>query len=157
MKNDLQFDESNLAEEWKRHANLYYSNGKKLADAKLELDKCKSTLEVVEAKLSKKIRTDPEKYGLDKITEASVTAVMKNQNDWLMAKKDVEEAKHNVDLMSAYIHAIDDKRKSMEMITSLLLAGVVSAEPKIRKAKSQEEEEKREETTTRRRRRNRQT
>lgn len=107
-------DPTRLDEEWSNQIRWVEQYGKQLADAKQALEEAKTAYAVKEADVSKKIRKRPDRYDLDKITEAAVKETMtpimadsQEYTDWV-------EAKHRVDVLQATMATLDNRKKAVE-------------------------------------------
>ncbi len=69
---DLEFANDDLDKAWQEQPSLYMRYAEKAAKARQTEDELKEQLEVLEAKLAKEMRTDPDKYGLSKVTEGAL-------------------------------------------------------------------------------------
>ncbi|HEC65474.1 MAG TPA: hypothetical protein ENI23_09275 [bacterium] len=114
IKFDLKIDEFNLDKEWLNQQNLYFEYASQLAEVRKQLDEAKSQFELVKADLDKAIRTDPQEYGLVKITETVVASTIVLQSEHMIASQAVIEAKYKVAILDAAVNALDNRRKSLE-------------------------------------------
>ncbi len=122
----LTIDPHELPEQWQQQPRLFYHWSKKVADARQALDEADAELDVVDAELSLNIRDEPEKYGLEKITEASVSSTILLQPKHKKALKAKIEARHTLDTYQAAVSALDHKKKGLEKHVDLLIAGLYS-------------------------------
>jgi hypothetical protein len=140
----LEIDENRLDDEWIGQPRLYYEYASKLADAKRDLEEAKAEAEVTKANLAQLIRTDPEKFGLVKVTEKSVEEAVAVQNDLADALREVREARHLVDVLTGAVASLDHRKKALEKLVELFLANYYSS-PKAsgRAGEAMDEKEKR--------------
>jgi hypothetical protein len=115
----LDIDEYNLDLEWKRQPTLYLEMATELADAKGDHDAAKSDFEIVKAKLSMNIRSNPNSFGLDKVTESTVNNALVTQKNYAIAQSGVIKAKHKVDLLQAVVVALEHRKRALESLVSL--------------------------------------
>ncbi len=113
----LEIDETRLDEEWVDQPVLFYSYAVNLANARRVLDQDKAYLEETKASLSLEIRDDPEHYGLVKITESSIEAVMTSMIQ--SERTRVRNAKHEVDILAAAVSALDHRKCALENLVTL--------------------------------------
>lgn len=125
-------DKNNLDEEWVNQPAMYLEYALKLADAKAEHDRAKANLEVVMAEEDLQIRRHPEDYGLEKITEKIVESTVLLQSKVSVASEKLIKTKHKVDILQAYVYALENRKKSLENLVQLRLAEYY-AEPKLPK------------------------
>lgn len=119
-------DPDQLDREWVDQPKLRMSYGVQLANAKRELAQAKADLEVTESELAQAIRLDPQRYGLDKITEAAVKNVLMLQPAYQACQKRLIRTQHAVDVMFAVISAIEHKKSALEDLVRLRLADYYS-------------------------------
>ena len=119
-QNPLEIDGGDLWEEWRRQSKLTYEANKAKADAKHALAQAKSRMKVTAAKLKLQIRSAPEKFGLDKITEDGVKSALEVHEDYLKVEQEVLQAEYAEDIYSAKVLAFVDRRKALENLVQLL-------------------------------------
>jgi hypothetical protein len=127
---DLKVDPNALDIEWIRQPSLYYKYSTQAAEARKEMDASKIRLDVVLAQVQSKIRSNPDKYGLAKSTEAAIEAAVKQDPEVAKAQEDFLESKHNVALLESAVAALDQKKRALENLVSLHL-GSYFAGPKV--------------------------
>lgn len=137
-------DKDLLDEEWVRQPKLYHTYAVKLANAKMNVEEAKADYDLAEAELKRvagevslKIRKEPNKYGIEKITEDAVNSRVINSNAYKEARSDVDAAaavildyKHKVDIIAAAVRAIEHRKESLENLVKLVLADYYST-PRI--------------------------
>jgi len=112
-------DEHNLDREWVEQPSLYFKWARKVADARMVLDEAKAEVDVTKAEVSRLIRDDPEDFGLEKVTEAAVTAAIPEHPDMMRAVKALSKAKHDVDIYQAAVNALDHRKRALEKLVDL--------------------------------------
>ena len=123
---DLTIDEFRLDEEWLRQPKMYGSVATDLADAQKAYSEARAELEVTKSECELSIRRKPSKYGLEKVTEATVSAALGAHDSVSKATAAVIDAKHAVDVLNAVVHALDHRKKALENLVSLFLADYYS-------------------------------
>jgi hypothetical protein len=108
-----------LDEEWLSQSRLYYENAVKLTEARADYDAAKADREVIAAELSQDIRKGPSHYGLEKVTEASVTDVILLQQSHKDAVKVEIDKRREVGLLQAMVDALDHRKKALENLVQL--------------------------------------
>lgn len=137
----LEIDEGRLDWEWLRQAKLTRRAGEREAEARHDFAQAKARLDLTEAKLKRRVRDDPTVHGLkDKPTEASISEAVTVMEEYQKALADMNQAKYELDLMSADVTAMVDKRKGLERLVELLALEYYSTdrEPKLRTDKARE-------------------
>jgi hypothetical protein len=131
MQNEVfDLDRHRLDEEWLLQPRLRREWGEKLAEARKEHDRAKANLNVVEAEIELSIRKNPSHFDLEKVTEGAVKATVLVQPEYQKAVEASLVAKHNVDVIQAYLDAIDDRKRTLENLVQLWLADYY-AEPRV--------------------------
>ncbi len=128
-KNEVDFgiDPDMLWDEWLGQPQMYYEWAEKLADAKQAVGEAKAVLELTEAETALAIRKFPEKYGLEKVTEGGVEAVMITRKEYQAAKTDLIEAMHKEDIFGAAVSAMQHRKTALEKLVDLFLSNYHSA------------------------------
>jgi len=156
---DFDIDLLALDEEWVRQPQLRRYYGTLEADASAAYEEARNNRKVVEAEIALDVRRNPGKYGLEKVTEKAVEAMVPTTDEVRQAISDEIEARHAYDLAKASVAAIEHKKKALEKTVELHVTDYYS-EPKARGA-SREQMDEVEKSVSRRksgvRRRNRST
>ena len=130
VKDILEIDKFSLDKEWERQSILYMEWAEKVAEKQLHRDKMKFNLEYVKANLDYQIRSSPEKYGIVRVTEASIQNAIINQPEYIAAKDKFIKAEYDLSLAQSIKEALHHKKKALENLTQLWLSGYYS-EPTI--------------------------
>lgn len=115
----VRIDELNLDKECIQLPSDYLKFAHLAADIRAEVDAIKAELEVKHAITSKKVRLSPEKYGIDKPTEASIGAAVIRQTSYQELQTKFGEAKHRYDLAQAIVWALEHKKRSLTLLVEL--------------------------------------
>jgi len=134
---ELRIDPFNLTDEFLKQANLYMYCCERLAEANLEKDQQKERLDVIKAETDSKIRLNPGKFGVTKITESVVSNTILLQSDYQEANQEYLKKKHICDILSGAVKAFEHKKKALEKLAEMSIAGLFS-EPKDPKQKISE-------------------
>ena len=124
---DICVDENALDQEWVLQPRKYFRYAAKLADARRDLDQSKTEVELVKAELELAIRSNPEKFDLQKVTEAAVTATVLSQAEYGRARQAALDAKHTVDVLEAAVTALEHRKRALEGLVQLRLANYFSS------------------------------
>ena len=117
---DVSIDETALDVEWLQQADLMYKYARYQAETKKAMDEAKERLDFIKAKLEMDIRTNPESYGLSKVTESAIASTILLQSEYQEASKKYIEAKYENDVAVAAVRAIDQKKTALENLVKLL-------------------------------------
>jgi anaerobic selenocysteine-containing dehydrogenase len=134
-ESDFVIDKNNLGNEWLRQPILYLKYSQKAADAHRDVDECKNTLEITRAEMSIRMRKDPEKYDLVKVTETALSSAVDISEDVKNSQADLIEARHDYEVLQAAVGAMEHRKKALESYTSLFLAGYFG-DPKAKQGES---------------------
>ena len=116
---DIRIDESALDVEWLRQASLTFQYGTHQAKMKRIVDRKKEELDLVKADLDKKIRSNPENYKIDKITEAAIQATILQQEDYQEINSELIDARYELEIASAALRALEQKKSALENLVRL--------------------------------------
>lgn len=114
---EIQIDEYNLDQEWKRQPALVVKYGEALADAKREADMAKEQLDLTIAEVDTDIRANLGEG--KKPTESALANMVTMHADVQSDKQAHIEAKHRVALLSAACSAFDNRRAALENLVKL--------------------------------------
>ena len=117
----LPIDQHNLDEECRNQAVLYDGVGDLAMNVRTEARQAKEHLEFTKADLSTKIRKDPSKYGIDKVTEASIDAVIRLQKEFEDANKEAIEAAGISDAFGVLLSAVEQRKSMLKDLVSLYI------------------------------------
>ena len=124
--NGLEIDQNRLDEEWNDQPILYARYATRAADARKAHDEAKSRLEVVKAELDREIRKNPKSYGIEKITETQVTSTILLQAKYQEFSQEVIDKHHEMDVINAFVNALDQRRSALGKMVDLFLADYFS-------------------------------
>lgn len=117
---DMYVDPFALDEEGLIQPTLMKKYTSLLASAKKEVDEVNEKLAVCKAELDKKIRQNPEKYGLDKLTENIIMSTIIVQKKYRKINHELIEAKYQKEMTSGSVSSIEHKKSSIELLVKLL-------------------------------------
>lgn len=123
---NINFDELDI--EWLKQASLFMKYLEELVLREKIKTKAKENIDVIEAELDKEVREKMSACGT-KITEALVKAEIIKHEKRVEAVNDHIEKTYNYNIINAAIKAFEHKKKALEKLTELYIAGYF-AEPK---------------------------
>lgn len=118
-EDDLSIDETALDVEWLEQPRLMMRYGQESARAKAKVTQIREKLEVVKAELDKDIRQDPVKYGIDKITEKAIDAVIRADEEYQEVIQSLLEAEYEVNVLTAAVYAMNARKEALENLVKL--------------------------------------
>ena len=114
-----QIDENHLDRECIKLPSDYRRFAFAAAEAKKDVQEVKANLDVVQAELAKEIRTNPEKFGLEKVTEAALGGVVILQPRFQEAQKSFFKAQYNQEMCQAVVWALEHKKRALTLLVEL--------------------------------------
>lgn len=120
FEDDIRIDTTALDVEWHGQAELMMKYTKKSSSLKLELDRAKEALEYIKAELAKNIRSNPDDYEVDKVTDKVVDATILLQPEYIEANDAYIMAKFEADVAQGAVRAIEQKKDALEQLVKLL-------------------------------------
>lgn len=116
---DLALDASMIDVDCLNQPEMVMKYARIAADAELELDNLKERLELIKAELDNEIRTNPEKFGISKITETVVTNTVLMQTRYKKATADYLQAKHEARIVKGATEAVNHRKTMLENLVKL--------------------------------------
>lgn len=116
---DVSIDENALDIEWLEQPSLVLKYSQWSAKCKLEVDRASEKLNIVKAELDQKIREDPEKYDVGKVTENAITNAIISHKRYQEAKADYLDKKYEAEMAQAAVWALNDKKAALENLVRL--------------------------------------
>lgn len=115
---DLELHPSTIGENLQEQASRYafYASVRDMAMAKV--DALHMQLKQLEAELDQSIRGTRELPNGGKITEASLAAAIRNDEDYQELQETLAEAKHDVDLLNSVVRAFEHRRECLMAMSS---------------------------------------
>jgi hypothetical protein len=106
--------------EWLRQADLMRRYSIHSAEMRKTMDEAKERLDVGKARIEMEIRSNPEKYGLAKITEGAIASTILLQADYQELNQAYLDARYEYEVAGAAVRAIDQKKTALENLVKLL-------------------------------------
>lgn len=116
---DMYIDENALDIEFLEQPSLMTRYSQLLADARRDRDLAKEALELAKAEINLDIRDNPEKYGLEKVTDKAVEACILMEDSYKEAQKEFNDANYEVNLLFGVVSAIDHRKSALENLVKL--------------------------------------
>lgn len=116
---DIRIDETALDVEWLNQPELMRKYTRYQAGLQLDEDEAKENLEFITAELDKEIRSNPEKFGIEKITEGVIKNTILLQDKYKDINKEYLNAKFENNTGKGAIKAIDNRKKALENLVTL--------------------------------------
>lgn len=115
----VQIDEHNLDKECITLPSNYLKWAHQAAEAKRDIGEYKAELELVECEVQMEVRTHPDRFGLDKLTEAAVTTQVNMNPKCRAISRKLRKAEHAHQLAQAVVWAIECKKRALTLLVEL--------------------------------------
>ncbi len=122
-KEDLKIDKYALDEEWLKQPTLFINWAEEFVEAQADRDRKKEQLDLIKAELDNVIRSEPEKFGLAKVTEGAIQNIILTEGSYRDAQDKYLTAIKQAKILDVAKEAFDHKKKALENLTQLFLAG----------------------------------
>ena len=119
FKDDVKIDMCHLDKEWARQPELMYMYGEECAKARLSLQKEEEKLELLKATLSTEIRSNPDKFGLGKVTEGLVEATITINPEFQKQLEVVRNLQYDNEVLKSAVMSLHHKKSELENIVRL--------------------------------------
>ncbi len=116
---DLQIDPEQLDVACIEQADLYFRYAEQSVEARANYEDLKFELEVLTAKLSGEIRTDPDRFGLSKPTEGAISAVLTCHPKYQEATKNLLAARRQSEMAQKQEGAFEQRKRMLENLIAL--------------------------------------
>ena len=116
---DLVIDDSALDFECLEQASLFMKYAKHQAQTEKEKDEVKEKLDLVKAELDKDIRSNPEKFEVEKITDKVVENTIILQPEYKKVTKEYLQAKFEWQTSKGAVEAFNQRKEMIEALIKL--------------------------------------
>jgi hypothetical protein len=122
FENDLQIDKYGLDDEWAKQPSTFHKWSVQLAESEMERDRAKENIDLVRAELDMAIRSDPAKFKLEKITEASVSSAITVNQKYKDSVDEYLKLKYNHKIIQSAIESLNHKKFALDNLVRLFLS-----------------------------------
>lgn len=119
FENDLKIEPMALDVEWLEQASLFMKYSREAIKQRSILDRKKIELDVVKAELDTAIRTNPEKYGISKITEAAISNTILQDARFKVVQEELLGLHHDLEILEAAVQAFNQRKVALENLVKL--------------------------------------
>lgn len=119
MAKDRLIDPSQLDLAAATQADVFFHWAKEASEARGKMDQAKIQIELVENRIALDCRSNPEKYGLAKTTEAAIAAVVKNHREYQQAVSRHLKAMQESQLAVCAAAAMEQRKRMIEVLVTL--------------------------------------
>ncbi len=115
----MSIDESALDVEWLDQPKRMMTYCRLAAEKKRDADLAKENIDLVKSRLRQYISAEPDKFGLVKITEASLEAGVISHPDYQQAQREFIDAKFEAEVASGAVRAFEQRKTALENLVKL--------------------------------------
>lgn len=116
---DINIDETALDVEWLDQPRKMFQYCKHAARMRKEADLAKEAVDVEKAKLDREIRSNPDQFGIDKITEAVVQSTILAHPRYQRKMGEFIGARYELDMAQNAIRAFEQRKTALENLVRL--------------------------------------
>lgn len=102
-----------------QQADLFFKWAERAIEARHDMDTTKAKRDMVEMRIQMQVRKAPHKFGIEKVTEATITATAKIHADVEKANDDYLNARRNSGMLDAAVSAMEMKKRMIEVMITL--------------------------------------
>jgi len=126
IEKDLIIDKDNLDFECLDQPRRFFKWAKKMALQSKEMKRAKRNIAVVRAEVASLVRNEPKLFGLEKVTDAAVVAIIDQHKKVKEAEELFIEVTYEFDIFEAAKWAMTDRKTSIEGLIKLYNEGYFS-------------------------------
>lgn len=116
---DVNLDPNALDVEWLVQPRLMSEYTQTAAELRKRMDIAKEKVDFVKAELGKAIRTDPDAFGVAKVTETAIQDTIILHDKYQAALADYIEAKFQFEVARGAVESISQRKDSLESLVKL--------------------------------------
>jgi len=122
IQEEIRIEPNELHLELIRQPQLFLKYAEDYVQACTFRDEIKNKIEYEEARLSAEIRANPERFGVERVTEGSIASAILIQESMIEIKRQYLEAKEAADRLGAFKETIQQRKVALENLVSLWIA-----------------------------------
>jgi len=116
---DVTIDPLALDVEWVRQASLFGKYCVEQAKSRDSISRLKDKRDVTKAELGLAIKKNPSAYGIEKVTEGTVDAIIVSNKSFQQICSEVADAEYELEILSGAVRAMDQKKSALENLVKL--------------------------------------
>jgi len=121
FKGQLSINPDDLEQECVRQPLLFSQIGELASEARSDAKKAKEHVEFIKARLKGEMRTNPQTYGLEKVTDKSLEAAVQAHDDTQGAIREYIEANRAADSLTILQTAAEQRRAMLKNLVELIV------------------------------------
>ena len=116
---DVKVDPEQLDVMWLNQASLYVHYATIAVNARDVRDRAKQKRDVTRAEVEKDCRAHPEKYGVEKVTEAAIASAVNSDKDLATCIDEYQNACLEADLSQVAVSGMEQRKSALENLVRL--------------------------------------
>lgn len=116
---DIIIDESALDVEWLDQPKLMLKYSKYLAECEKQRDLLKEEMDLIKSELDLKIRENPDKFGISKVTEGAVNSAITKDKGFQKVNQEYLEARYELNVAKGAVNAFEQRKNALENLVRL--------------------------------------
>ena len=138
-------DKNALDVQWEDQSSLYFEYVEISSACSEVIDGLKDELNVLEAETDLKIRSNPEDYNIEKVSESAIKAAITCNKKVAKRKKALHEWMYYDRILKGALNSIDQRKRALTKLSDLFIAGYF-AEPKSHPVMDEKVEQRKQST-----------
>lgn len=126
-KEDMKVDRFNLEIELERHTHIYLKYMDLEVEAQDIRDKLERRVDLIKAEMDAKVRSNPKRYGIEKISEGAIKSVVIKSQQYQEAEEEYLRAVKRARTLSGIMKGMEHRKASLKELTSLFTNGYYTA------------------------------
>jgi hypothetical protein len=123
-------DPTRLDQEWVEQPKLYFRYARKVAELQGAVEQAKAAIDVVEAECSSRVRANPERFKVAKVTDKAVSERVYQMAEYQEAVLEYQRLRKALDVYKAAVTALDHRKRALENLVKLWL-GEYYSNPRV--------------------------
>ena len=116
---DMTIDPDALDVEWIEQPRLMLRYAQHASKLKMEVERAKEKLDIIRADLDKKVRLNPEKFGIVKLTESVISSTIITQEEFITGNEEFLEVAYEANMAQGALRALEGKKAALENLVKL--------------------------------------
>lgn len=126
IEEDAAIDRHDLVGEMEVHAQLFHKWASKVEEAQEERDDWKTKRDLHAADLDDSVRTEPEEYGIDRVTETAIKNIVLQDERYQYLQKKRLAAERKINAFVSAVRTMEHRKRMLEKMADIWLAGYYS-------------------------------
>lgn len=119
FENDRKIDPASLDLVAATQPEVFFYWAQQAVEARILQDRAKLNFELVESRLKIQARSNPEDFGLAKVTESALDEVVKSHTEYLEAQGALFKVREESMLLDCAVQAIEQRKRMIEVLVTL--------------------------------------